>query len=660
MKARIILIIALLCGFAWTAWGETITKTYLFGGSRSGITCHGYFYEEGKPNAHYNCFPNPWDYGSTASIHATLPGGITINFADSKKRIITYLGNAIGGGGDVTLTVGGGTNNYYIWHVTLYNMNGAIAFDETNWGADVESTHTFSKTISSGYFSKLVITYSTEDIFLINDSTTTIEGLDESYIFAGSDVRPEFEVVCNGRTLDKYDHYTFGYKDCSKPGTANLHISGVSPFHGNVSKDYTIIDPETVPVVWTAGSTVELTEDYTATSNINVTGTGNVKLVIAEGVKLTAKKCINIAEGATLTVEGPGSLSVVISSTGAAGSGGCDGADGEAAVIGSLIVNGGRVIINCGKSFGGKGGKGGNGGTGEAGVKGSLTVNGGSVTVKGGTGGDGGTGYAGKTGGKGGDGGDGVSGSLTVNGGTVTITSGQGGKGGHGGPQHPETNVSGNGGTGGTGGTGVGGSLTVTGGYVSIAGHRGSAGGAGKQNGSSGKNGYAVGGPVTCTAPGYVIQNSMDAHNWYDQTSGSTINSLNLRVVEIVNYTITAHQATLAGRTHYWTTFYHPDYNYKLPAGAQAFWMRNDHTLCRYGDGTIVPAGCPAVIMADTPSLSLTMTGSSAESDNGILQGTWTDTVAPAGAHVLSQVDGVFGFFEFSGTIPANKAFYVQ
>ena len=124
---------------------------------------------------------------------------------------------------------------------------------------------------------------------------------------------------------------------------------------------------------------------------------------------------------------------------------------------------------------------------------------------------------------------------------------------------------------------------------------------------------------------------------------------------------LTAHQAAYAGQTRYWTTFYHPNYNYKLPAGAQAFTMDSEHALYRVGDGTIVPAGCAVVIVSDASELTLTMTGSSATpKDGNILQGTSTATAAPAKAYVLSKEGETFGFFKYTGEIPANKAYYVE
>ena len=125
--------------------------------------------------------------------------------------------------------------------------------------------------------------------------------------------------------------------------------------------------------------------------------------------------------------------------------------------------------------------------------------------------------------------------------------------------------------------------------------------------------------------------------------------------------TLTANQATLAGQTRYWTTFYHPHWSYELPAGAQAFILKSDKALYRLGDGSIVPAGCAVVIMSDSASIEITLTDANAPAVSGnILLGTTATAAAPSNAHVLSKVDSNFGFFGFTGEIPANKAYYVE
>ena len=603
MKARIILIIAIFCTFAGKAWGETITKTYLFHGGTGGsqIKFQGYFYEEGKPDTHYICFPSPWTYGEIGNIHASLADGITINISSSNNQIFVQTSSSLAVAGNVTVTVGGGKiHNYYIWHVELYNTANQAVINDSNWDdEDPENTHSFSKTINPGYFYKLVVTYSTDDIYLIDESSTTISGVDNEYLYAGSAITPEPEVECNGRELIRSTHYSCIYNNFDSPGTATLTIEGLSPFHGGVTRDYTIVDPALVPVEWTAGSTVEVTEDYTASSSINVTGTGNVKLVIADGVTLTAQRGITIADDATLTVEGPGSLTVT-------NDGVVNGENGHAGITGSLIVNGGNTHIRGGRG-GSANGMNSTGGQGGAGITGSLTVNGGSIHIQGGDGGFGIVAGMGFNYTNGGDGGDGICNSLVVNGGTVYVSAGFCGVGG-----------------------------------------------------KSGHAGVGIGGTVTCTVVGYVIQESADENIWYNLSSGSTSNRRYVRVLESNTISLSAQQANFAGQT-YWTTFYHSSNSYNLPSGARAFYMGSDHALYLIGDGSVIPAGCAVVIMAESASLEITYPSKSAPSVTGnILLGTSSAIQAPSGAHVMSQVGETFGFFEYSGEIPAGKAYYVE
>ena len=369
------------------------------------------------------------------------------------------------------------------------------------------------------------------------------------------------------------------------------------------------------------GGWYAVVEDVTISQGL--TFSGDSYLIVAGGVTLTAERGITIADGATLTVLGPGSL-IVNGMPGTDGEDHHDGGDGVAGVSGSLIVNGGTVHVTGGT--GGTGSsevysnisQGGNGGTGGVGFDGSLIVNGGTVHVIGGTGGMGGLSGADCINGNGGYGGVGIRGSLTVNGGTVHVYGGTGGMGG------------------------------VTEGNDS-------------KTGSEGGMGKALDSTVACTATGYVIQESKDGSTWYNLASGSTSTKIYVRVIGIDNYTLTARQATFAGQSRYWSTFYHPDYCYLLPAGAQAFTMGSDHALYRIGDGSIIPAGCAVVIMADSASVELTATSASAPSvTDNILQGTSAATAAPSGARVMSQLGETFGFFLFVGTIPANKAYYVE
>ena len=132
-------------------------------------------------------------------------------------------------------------------------------------------------------------------------------------------------------------------------------------------------------------------------------------------------------------------------------------------------------------------------------------------------------------------------------------------------------------------------------------------------------------------------------------------------------HSITAHAATFAGQTHYWTTFFDGACSYRLPAGAQAFTMKEDKALYRVGDGSIIPAGIAVVIMADMETITLTATNETATPETGnILEGVSTfkatkDINTKKKFYVLGVYNGHFGFHQFTGTVvPAYKAYYLQ
>ena len=128
---------------------------------------------------------------------------------------------------------------------------------------------------------------------------------------------------------------------------------------------------------------------------------------------------------------------------------------------------------------------------------------------------------------------------------------------------------------------------------------------------------------------------------------------------------VIAHPAALNGVMKYWTTFYDADNNYKLPAGAMALTMNSSKQLYVVGDGNIIPKNTAVIIMADASAVDasgkivLTTTTETATPVSGnVLHGTSTATAAGANTYVLSKdANGNFGFFKFTGTIPANKAY---
>ncbi|MBE6382650.1 MAG: hypothetical protein E7049_06525, partial [Lentisphaerae bacterium] len=166
-------------------------------------------------------------------------------------------------------------------------------------------------------------------------------------------------------------------------------------------------------VEWTTGWYVA--KDAVAIS-ANVTVSGNVNLILAEGAVLTvegstyAKAAIAVPSGASLTIyaqtaAGTGALVATCGSATGAGIGGGRADDAETDNVGTVTINGGTITASGGNNSSGIGG-------GHNGNGGVVIINNGIVTANGGSFGAGiGGGYQGN------------GGSVTVNGGFVTASS---------------------------------------------------------------------------------------------------------------------------------------------------------------------------------------------------------------------------------------------
>ena len=138
-------------------------------------------------------------------------------------------------------------------------------------------------------------------------------------------------------------------------------------------------------------------------------------------------------------------------------------------------------------------------------------------------------------------------------------------------------------------------------------------------------------------------------------------------------------QGTKDGVTLWWGTFFDGSTNRKLPEGVTAYTMGSDHMLYRLGtDGRVIPAGTAVVIIGTSSSATLIPTGSSSVTDHApggnILQGSDSPVTVTNGQvtvedvqktpYMLSILNGNVGFYpfasDFNGSIPANKAYYVQ
>ena len=174
---------------------------------------------------------------------------------------------------------------------------------------------------------------------------------------------------------------------------------------------------------------------------------------------------------------------------------------------------------------------------------------------------------------------------------------------------------------------------------------------------------------LTKSSQGYPLEASKTYYvNIYPDADYEGNFTLTVTVEEPTDMVVTANKATYNGVHKYWATFFHPLSHYKLPEGAMAFYMKDNHALYLVGnDGSIIPKKTPVVIMADvstedTVSLSLSpVAATDVTVTDNVLQGTAAAKTLEAGetVYVMGKSGDNLGFYKYTGTeIPANKAYY--
>ncbi len=120
----------------------------------------------------------------------------------------------------------------------------------------------------------------------------------------------------------------------------------------------------------------------------------------------------------------------------------------------------------------------------------------------------------------------------------------------------------------------------------------------------------------------------------------------------------------------YYSTHFNETQKYQLPVGTEAYVATisgTDMNLTKVADGgQVIPANTALILKSTSASVTLTPTDAAAVtiSAPNQLQGTDSEKAAPANCYVLSghstdySVTGV-GFYAFSGTLPAHKAYLI-
>ena len=235
-----------------------------------------------------------------------------------------------------------------------------------------------------------------------------VSGVKSNYLYTGSAITVTPTVICGSTTLAEGTDYTSATSPATvqELGDYTLNVTGLGDYTGTKTIHFTMT--EGTPVT---SETTSLTEgvyavyqDVTISSRIQISG--DIILVLREGTTLTASKGIELSQGNTLTINGPGALTINDCDQDKSGIG--------AASVGTLVINGGTINVTGGQYGAGIGGDihNSNGG--------NIYINGGIINVTGGRYGAGiGGGYDDQYGQHT------FCGNIYINGGQVTATAGE-------------------------------------------------------------------------------------------------------------------------------------------------------------------------------------------------------------------------------------------
>ena len=206
-----------------------------------------------------------------------------------------------------------------------------------------------------------------------------LSGLQQKYFYTGRGIEPDVAITCKGVALVRDVDYTVSYANNTNSGRASVTYTGHGKYGGRDSEGFTIGNVEYINGWWdwdrpnldlTDGMSYMVVSDKTF-DDVRIKIQGHATLILSKGVTFTINGGIELSEGNTLTIEGPGNL-VVKGSYEMAGIG--------ASRMGTLIINGGNINVTGGHRAAGIGGNLDNS------YGGRVVINGGVVRVTGGPG----------------------------------------------------------------------------------------------------------------------------------------------------------------------------------------------------------------------------------------------------------------------------------
>ena len=196
-----------------------------------------------------------------------------------------------------------------------------------------------------------------------------VSGLKSNYLYTGSPITVTPTVICGSTTLAEGTDYTYATSPATvqEMGDYTLTVTGQGDCTGAKTIQFAVIDkiPLTSDMTTLEDFAFAVNQDVTISSRITIIG--NVTLYLGEGTTLTAPKGIELSQGNSLTINGPGALTINGCDSGKSGIG--------AAQVGTLTINGGIINVISGRNGAGIGGDMNNT------VGGTITINGGVVNA---------------------------------------------------------------------------------------------------------------------------------------------------------------------------------------------------------------------------------------------------------------------------------------
>ena len=198
----------------------------------------------------------------------------------------------------------------------------------------------------------------------------TVSGVRSKYLYTGSAITVTPTVTYNGTTLAEGTDYTYATSPATvhEKGDYTLTVTGQGgTYSGAKTISFAVADgiPVTSDMTTLEDFAFVVNQDVTISSRIQISG--DVTLILGEGTTLTAPKGIELSQGNSLTINGPGALTI----------NGCDYNKSGigAAQVGTLTINGGIINVISGRHGAGIGGDANNT------VGGTIIINGGVVNA---------------------------------------------------------------------------------------------------------------------------------------------------------------------------------------------------------------------------------------------------------------------------------------